>query len=74
MLTGESISVLKTPLHANDQLLYNPNEEGKKSTLFSGTRCIEVKNSSKGIVPVIGLVSKTGFGTLKGYICNTLSE
>jgi cation-transporting ATPase 13A3/4/5 len=66
MLTGESISVLKSALQSNDQLLYNPNEEGKRSTLFAGTRCIEVKHI--GEAPVIALVSKTGFGTLKGYL------
>ncbi len=44
MLTGESISVLKSPLLGNDNLLYNPNEEGKKSTLFAGTKCIEAKH------------------------------
>lgn len=42
MLTGESIPVLKNSLPFNNNA-YNPNEEGKQSTLFAGTNCIETR-------------------------------
>lgn len=42
MLTGESIPVLKAPLPKTQQI-YDPNDEGKQSTLFAGTMCLEAK-------------------------------
>lgn len=55
-LTGESIPVIKSALtYCSNK--YSPNEEGKQSTLFAGTICIETRHMMKGRIPVLGLVS-----------------
>ena len=46
MLTGESVPVIKMPLPYNNNI-YNPNEDGKIYTLFSGTKCIETRYFNK---------------------------
>lgn len=56
MLTGESIPVMKSALPYNSNY-YNPSEEGKQSTLFAGTMCIETKIAGKGRIPVLGVVT-----------------
>ena len=53
MLTGESIPVVKVKL-PNSQLKYDPEKEGKSSTLFAGTLCIQLRPDGG---PVIGMVS-----------------
>ncbi|KAL4462608.1 hypothetical protein ABPG74_000438 [Tetrahymena malaccensis] len=42
MLTGESIPIIKSALPFNNNK-YHPNEDGKQSTLFAGTKCIEAR-------------------------------
>ena len=56
MLTGESIPIIKSSLPYNSNK-YSPNEDGKQSTLFAGTKCIETRYYLKGKIPVLGLVS-----------------
>ena len=55
MLTGESIPIIKSALPYNNNL-YNINADGKQSTLFAGTKCIETRYYMKGKLPVLGLV------------------
>lgn len=71
MLTGESIPVTKNPLPYNS-LLYNPNEEGRQSTLLAGTLCMDTKIAGKGKVPVLGVVTQTSFNTLKGQLIRSI--
>lgn len=71
MLTGESIPVLKNSLPFNN-VPYNPNEEGKQFTLFAGTFCIETRFYMKGKIPILGMVSKTSFNTVKGSLIRSI--
>ncbi len=71
MLTGESIPVVKNPLPINDKA-YSPVEEGKQSTLLAGTKCIETRYFKKKTLPILAIVSKTGFNTLKGELVRTI--
>ena len=71
MLTGESIPVVKSGLPFNSNI-YDPNEDGKQATLFAGTKCIETRYFQKGKIPVLGLVSSTGFNTLKGQLVRSI--
>lgn len=71
MLTGESIPVMKNPIPINDNI-YNPLEEGKQSTLLAGTKCIETRYFKKKTLPILAIVSKTGFNTLKGELVRTI--
>jgi cation-transporting ATPase 13A3/4/5 len=48
--------MLKLPLPLNNQE-YQPMEEGKQYTLFSGTQCLETKLAEKGKVPLLALVT-----------------
>ena len=65
MLTGEAVPIIKVSLPYNDKK-YNPLDENKNSTLFCGTQCIETRYYLKGKVPVLGMVTHTGFNTMKG--------
>ena len=56
ILTGESVPVIKYSLPYTDAK-YSPSEEGKISTLFAGTKCIETRYYLKGKIPVLALVS-----------------
>ena len=42
MLTGESIPVMKIGLPFNNNR-YNANDDGRMSTIFAGTKCIETR-------------------------------
>lgn len=56
ILTGECIPVLKNPLPYN-KCLYNYAEEGKISTLFAGTVCIETKTLHRDRIPILAVVT-----------------
>ncbi|EAR98775.2 E1-E2 ATPase family protein (macronuclear) [Tetrahymena thermophila SB210] len=71
MLTGESIPIIKSSLPFNNNK-YHPNEDGKQSTLFAGTKCIETRYHLKGQVPILGLVSQTSFNTMKGQLVRSI--
>ena len=71
MITGESVPVLKNALPYNN-FLYNPLEENKSSTLFAGTKCIETRYYNKSKIPVLALVSQTGFNTMKGQLLRSI--
>ena len=68
MLTGESIPVIKNSLpSSNNKYSF---KEDKQYTLFAGTKCIQVKNF-KGQT-TLGMVSLTGFTTVKGELIRTM--
>ncbi|KAL4462588.1 hypothetical protein ABPG74_000418 [Tetrahymena malaccensis] len=71
MLTGESIPIMKSSLPYNNNY-YSSQEEGKQSTLFAGTKCIETRYYMKGKIPVLGLVSQTSFNTMKGQLVRSI--
>ncbi len=64
MLTGESNAVLKTCIVATGDT-YDP-EEHKKHTIFAGTEVMQTRRTEDR--PVLGLVTRTGFGTIKGSL------
>ncbi len=68
MLTGESIPVIKSSLPYNNNL-YNPKED-KQYTLFAGTKCIQTRYYKGNAV--LGLVTLTGFTTVKGELIRTM--
>ncbi|KAL4505178.1 hypothetical protein ABPG72_016245 [Tetrahymena utriculariae] len=71
MLTGESIPVIKSALPFSSNK-YHPNEDGKQSTLFAGTKRIETRYHLKGQIPILGLVSSTSFNTTKGQLVRSI--
>jgi len=69
MLTGESNPVLKQNIpHSNDTFIPQLH---KKHTLFCGTKVMQLKCKSGG-QKVVGLVIRTGFGTTKGNLFNSI--
>lgn len=68
MLTGESIPVVKSSLPYSDAE-YNPSED-KQYTLFAGTMCIQARYYRGNAV--LGLVTLTGFTTVKGELIRTM--
>lgn len=68
MLTGESIPVVKNSLPYNDNL-YSVRED-KQYTLFAGTKCIQARFTQG--TAVLGLVTLTGFATVKGELIRTM--
>ena len=68
MLTGESIPVVKNALPVGSAQ-YNPTED-KQYTLYAGTECIESRSGPGS--PVLGLVTNTGFMTLKGGLVRSM--
>lgn len=71
MLTGESVPILKVPLPYNS-LKFDAVEEHKNALLFSGTLCIETRYYQKEKFPVLGLVYRTGFSTMKGQLIRSI--
>ena len=71
MLTGESVPISKIPLPYNN-FKFNPYEENKNSILFAGTCCMEARYYSKEKFPVLGLVYRTGFSTMKGQLIRSI--
>ena len=69
MLTGESIPIVKNPL-PRTEAFYNSRED-KQYTLFSGTKCIQITGQKKDSV-ALGLVTNTGFSTVKGELIRTM--
>jgi len=68
MLTGESIPVIKNSLPYSD--VYYNGREDKQYTLYAGTKCIQARYYSGNAV--LGLVTLTGFGTVKGELIRTM--
>ena len=68
MLTGESIPVIKNSLPYSD--IYYNGREDKQYTLYAGTKCIQARYYSGNAV--LGLVTLTGFGTVKGELIRTM--
>lgn len=71
MLTGESVPILKNALPYHN-FKFNPFEDNKNSLLFSGTLCLETRFYMKEKFPVLGLVYKTGFSTMKGQLIRSI--
>ena len=71
MLTGESVPILKIALPYNN-FKFNPHEYSKNSLLFSGTLCMETRFYMKETFPVLGLVYRTGFSTMKGQLIRSI--
>ena len=65
-LTGEALPVAKFAIK-NDGVVYNPDEAGKVSTLYSGCHILETRPSSPK-VPVTAIVTFTGASTTKGRL------
>ena len=70
MLTGESIPVIKNQLPKTKKIFDSNNDT--LHILYSGTKCLEVKRPNGGKDPVLGLVLKTGFSTMKGRLVRSL--
>ena len=70
MLTGESIPVIKQALPHNDKIF--DADDDTKHILFSGTRCLETRKAKGNPNPVLGLVLRTGFSTMKGRLVRSL--
>jgi len=68
MLTGESIPVVKNALPHNDN--FYSLKEDKQYTLYAGTKCIQARYYQGNAV--LGLVTLTGFGTMKGELIRTM--
>ncbi|NWY68292.1 AT132 ATPase, partial [Erithacus rubecula] len=72
LLTGESVSVMKTPLPAGGQAgssTYCP-EEHRRHTLFCGTQLIQARAYGGG--EVLAVVTRTGFCTAKGDLISSI--
>lgn len=71
MLTGESMPVQKFPLpddNASGSLVFDPERQSKKHTLFAGTRVLASGRSEH----VIGIVQATGAHTTKGQLVQSI--
>ena len=68
MLTGESIPVIKNSLPYND--VYYSMKDDKQYTLYAGTKCIQARYYQGNAV--LGLVTLTGFATVKGELVRTM--
>ena len=68
MLTGESIPVIKNPLPTIDKVFDIYDE--KQYTMYSGTLCLRARNLANK--PVLGIVTRTGFTTMKGGLIRTM--
>jgi len=68
MLTGESIPVIKNSLPYG-KTFYN-SQEDKQYTLYAGTKCIQSRYFNGNAV--LGLVTLTGFATVKGELIRTM--
>lgn len=68
ILTGESLPILKSsiPTYSDSTLQV----DGKKHTLYSGTKCLEIKTNSH--YPTIAMVTSTGFNTVKGSLIRSI--
>ena len=66
ILTGESVPVYKSAIHATNQAF---SEENKENMLFLGTKCIRSTSESG---PALGMVTKTGFNSAKGGLIRSL--
>lgn len=67
MLTGESIPVIKNSLPYSE-VYYS--KDDKQYTLYAGTSCIQARYYSGNAV--LGLVTRTGFATIKGELIRTM--
>ncbi|XP_015243077.1 PREDICTED: probable cation-transporting ATPase 13A2 [Cyprinodon variegatus] len=65
MLTGESISVLKTPLPDGDSIYSS--KTALRHTLFCGTHIIQAKGGN-----AVAVVTSTGFFTAKGKLISSI--
>lgn len=68
MLTGESIPVAKYALPYHD-VKYSSRDD-KMHTLYAGTKCIQTRYYEEKAV--LGLVTLTGFSTVKGDLIRTM--
>jgi cation-transporting ATPase 13A3/4/5 len=69
LLTGESIGVLKESLPRHDSLKYDLNLDSRYS-LYEGTYVIQTRSSAES--KPLGIVTRTGFSTLKGKIIRSI--
>ena len=70
MLTGESIPIIKQALPDNAKIFDFQNDH--KHVLFSGTKCLESRKVKGDPKPVLGIVLRTGFSTMKGSLVRSL--
>lgn len=68
MLTGESNPIRKQPIPVTTEY-FNPILH-KKFTLFCGTKVVQIK--TQGAKKVLAMVIRTGFGTTKGNLFNSI--
>jgi cation-transporting ATPase 13A3/4/5 len=68
MLTGESIPVTKNALPEGSEQLFTKDE--KSYILFAGTKCMQARFFNQK--PVLALVTRTGFTTVKGELIRTM--
>ena len=68
MLTGESLPVLKDFIE-NSSSIYSVTED-KKNTLYEGTKILQIR--SYGNNPVMGVVMRTGYYTMKGKLIKSM--
>jgi len=67
MLTGESVPIIKNPINPFSDDVYDPNDSSSgKMTIFSGTKVIQARQL--GGQPVLALVSRTNYLTIKGAL------
>ena len=71
-LTGESLPITKTPIkdRINEKDIFDPYQD-KKNILYEGTNVIQAKQS-KDSPYILGLVIRTGFGTVKGQLIRNI--
>lgn len=70
MLTGESIPIIKQALSDNAKVFDFLNDH--KHVLFSGTKCLESRKVKGDNKPVLAIVLRTGFATMKGSLVRSL--
>lgn len=71
-LTGESVPILKTSL-PYDAKKFDPNDVNKSNIIYSGTKCLEARfYSTHENFPILGLVYKTGYQTIKGRLIRSM--
>ena len=68
MLTGESILVVKSALPKSSA--YYNSKEDKQYTLFAGTMCVQSRGNEN--LKCLGLVTNTGYMTLKGGLIRSI--
>ena len=70
VLTGESVPIYKTEIPASDKPFKS--SENEKHTIFCGSKILRSYTLDQMDLEADGLVSKTGFNTLKGQVTRNI--